>query len=226
MKELKNMFTEEEKAAVKEAVTLAEKRTSAEIIPAITASSGRYDRAEDIFGIVAGLAVTALAWLYFQGISLVTDDWHTYPVLTLNLFHLAVIFIAGFLAGTYAATRFPSLKLPFLMKKEMDEEIERGAAAAFHKCRVRGTAEGTGVLIYISLFEHRVRVFPDDSIKDQFSRADWEKICGVVTEGMRNGTPAKALCAAIGLCGDLLAAKFPVRAGDADELPNELHILD
>lgn len=225
MKDIRRMFTDKEKEAIKQAVAGAESKTSAEIIPAITSSSGRYDRGEDIFGVLTGLIFVAAAW-QFQDIRFIAGDWGAYPVLSLNLFHVIVISAAGFITGTCAAAWFPCLKLPFLTKKEIDEEIERGAAAAFYRCRVRGTTGSTGVLIYISLFERRVRVLPDNSIKERFAQADWEKICDVVTEGMRKGSPAESLCAAIIMCGEMLASRFPAQPGDVNELGNELRILD
>ena len=73
----------------------------------------------------------------------------------------------------------------------MNEEVERGAAEAFHRFRVRTTNEGTGVLIYVSLFEHRVRVIGDDAISRKLGQSDWKEIRDLITNGMRSGRPAE-----------------------------------
>ena len=57
MKKASQHFTEEEKKKISQAVKDAESKTAAEIIPVAATSSGRYDRAEDIIGLVIGIIV-------------------------------------------------------------------------------------------------------------------------------------------------------------------------
>ena len=57
MKKASQHFTEEEKKNISLAVKDAESKTAAEIIPVAATSSGRYDRAEDIIGLVIGMIV-------------------------------------------------------------------------------------------------------------------------------------------------------------------------
>ena len=56
-------FTADEKQAIEAAVTRAEARTSAEIVPAVATASGRYDRPEDIAGLWLGALCLIAAWL-------------------------------------------------------------------------------------------------------------------------------------------------------------------
>ena len=57
MKLASQIFNDQERKRVDDAVAQAEKRTSAEIVPVVATSSGRYDRAEDIVGLFVGLIV-------------------------------------------------------------------------------------------------------------------------------------------------------------------------
>ncbi len=41
-----------------------------------------------------------------------------------------------------------------------------------------------GVLIYLSLFEHRVRVLADDAIQDKVSQSDWEAVRDLIIAGI------------------------------------------
>jgi len=82
------------------------------------------------------------------------------------------------------------------------------------------TRDKTGILILISLFEHRVFVLADQGINDRVPKATWDEIVRMVTEGIRSGRTADALCAAVARCGELLEQHFPVKKGDTDELPN------
>jgi len=124
--------------------------------PLQATSSGRYDRAEDIFGVVLVLAALTLAWIFFQDLRPVGGDWESGQALVLGLVPILLIVIVGFLVGTTAATIIPVLRLPFISRKEMREEVERCAGEAFHRCKVRKTAGSSGILIYVSLYEHMV----------------------------------------------------------------------
>jgi putative membrane protein len=91
---------------------------------------------------------------------------------------------------------------------------------------LRQTAGATGVLIYISLYEHVVRVLPDDAICEKVEPKEWERVSRLVIEGIRSKQAAKGLTNAILKCGELLASRFPIEADDVDELPSRLHFID
>ena len=56
-------------------------------------------------------------------------------------------------------------------------EVERRALETFQRHRVRTTAGGTGVLIYVSLYVRLVWVVGDEAVAQKISQADWEAIC-------------------------------------------------
>lgn len=226
MKRASQFFNKEDLRKIADAVEDAERRTSGEIVPAVAGVSGRYDRAEDLFGMVLALVVLTLSWLWVQEIQPVEGDWEMGQTLVLGLVPILFIVLAGFLIGAVAATRIPVLRLPFISKKEMLQEVERGAAEAFHRFRVRRTAEASGILIYVSLYEHMVRVIGDDAINEKLGQSDWDGVRDLVIDGIRSGQPADGLVRAIRKCGELLSEHFPVRPGDVNELHNELRIID
>jgi putative membrane protein len=95
------------------------------------------------------------------------------------------------------------------------------AAQASHAAR-----GGTGVLIYVSLYEHMVRVVGDDAVMEKISREDWEGICRLVVDGMKADNAAQGLTLAIRQSGELLARHFPILPDDHNELSNELILID
>ena len=103
---------------------------------------------------------------------------------------------------------------------------ERSAAAAFRRLRVRGTAAGTGILIYVSLYERMVRVLGDDAINARVTQADWDTVCRLAVDGLRTGRSAEGLADAIRKAGELLSRHFPVQPGDRNEIVNELQLID
>jgi putative membrane protein len=226
MKKASRFFSDAERELVEEAVALAELRTSGEIVPVVATSSGRYDRAEDLFGVLVALVALAGSWLLFQEFSVAEGDWGQRLELTLGPLQLVPIVLVGFVVGAILATLVPELRLPFIGRGEMEAEVERAARAAFQELRVRGTAGGTGVLIYLSLFERMVHVLGDEAISAQVEQERWQEVCDTVVAGVKNRRPAQGLGEGILSCGELLAEHFPVEPGDRDELANALHILD
>lgn len=216
------LFNDADRAVIESAVREAEQKTSAEIIPVAATASGRYDRAEDIFGVLTALVLVAGCWIAFQGVTY--GGWGV--SYRLNLAVLLLLFIVGFIAGSAAATWVPMLKLPFIAREEIEHELERSAAAAFHRFELRRTDGGNGVLLYISLFERRVLVLPDRSITARVAPESWNEVCDLIVAGLRAGEPADGLRQAIGRCAEILAAVCPPHPGDRDELPNQLRIID
>ena len=63
MKTASALFTANDKQTIATSIAEAEKSTAAEIVPIVATVSGRYDRAEDIFGVLCAIAGLCLAWM-------------------------------------------------------------------------------------------------------------------------------------------------------------------
>lgn len=226
MKPASKFFSEDERRAIASAVAEAERHTSGEIVPVVATASGRYDRAEDLFGVVGALLALAVAWILFQDIRPVAGDWASGRTLTLGLLPLLLIVAGGFVLGTVAATFLPVLALPFVTEREMRKEVERSAAEAFHRFRVRKTAAGAGILLYVSLHERMVRVLGDDAITEKLDQNDWDAVRDLIIDAIRANRAAEGLSQAILKCGELLSRYFPIQPGDVNEIGNELRIID
>ena len=103
MKKASQHFTEEEKKKISQAVKDAESKTAAEIIPVAATSSGRYDRAEDIIGLVIGIIVMVnvlvFAPQYDRG-ALASWSDGLLEQAPFNLFLIALIILARPVGGT------------------------------------------------------------------------------------------------------------------------------
>jgi len=219
-------FSEDETRLVEEAVALAELRTSGEIVPVVATASGRYDRAEDLFGVLFALGAVAAGWMPLQRLAETEGAWGAGHPLLLGLLPVLALFLVGFLAGTVLATAVPALRLPFIAQAEIEAEVDRAASAAFHNFRVRQTEDATGILIYLSLFERTVKVLGDDPINDRLEPEQWSEVVELVVEGIRTKRAAQGLKDGILRCGDLLAEHFPIQPGDRNELGNQLRLID
>lgn len=212
MKNLVNRFlTEEDRIRITEAVRKAEKTTSGEIVPMVVSSSGRYP----LSGVIGALALSlppALAGAYFIGPLAGTGTRDMWVFLGLE--------IPLYLAGYFLTVALPCLRRLFIPAREMDEEVRASAMASFYRSGLHRTRDETGVLIYVSLFERRVWVLGDRGINQKVGQDSWDEIVSIVTGGVREGTQGAALCRAVERTGEILAAHFPVRPEDRDELPN------
>jgi putative membrane protein len=201
----KNFFTEEEKTRIQEAVREAEGRTAGEIVPMVVDESYDYPRAEMVGAAFFSLAV-AVTFAWWFGHSSV---WFFLP-----------LFFLLYLPFKALIRALPALRRRLVPAAEMTAEVEEMALISFTEHGLHRTRDATGILILISLFEHRVHVLADRGINAVVPPHTWEEIVVTVTEGIRQGRTCDALCAAIRRCGDLLEAHFPRREGDTNELPN------
>lgn len=226
MKKATKLFTEEEIRSIEAAIGEVEKKTSAEVVPVVASASGRYDRAEDIFGFLLSLVVLGGIWVWFQGVAPSVEAWSVNPVFTLKLPVVLAILIVTFFVGIALASRFPLLRLPLIAKREMQEEVESCARETFQRLKIRRTENATGILIYVSLYEHMVHVVGDDTINAKLSQDDWQALCDTIISGFKSGKPEEGMRSGILLCGELLAQHFPVKPGDKNELVDTLHLID
>ncbi|TNF96058.1 MAG: hypothetical protein EP297_10735 [Gammaproteobacteria bacterium] len=224
MKKASEFFTDEEKEEIAEAIVSAESLTAGEIVPVVATASGRYDRAEDIFGVVFALVLLTIYWLFFPFST--ESGWSSDTLAQPPLWPVLVIIVVGFVAGAFLATVVPALRLPFIARKEMQEEVERRALETFQRQRIRATEGATGVLIYVSLYEHMVHVVGDDAVNEKITAQDWQVVADLVVEGMKKKRPENGLAVAILKCGDMLREHFPLQEGAVNELSDGLVFID
>jgi len=205
MSKAKDFFSDEEKVRIEAAVRAAEQRTSGEIVPMVVDASYDYPRAEIVGGgsFAMGIALL-LAWAFGA-----SSEWVFLP--TFLLLYLPCKWLVRFT---------PGLKRLLIHPAEITAEVEEKALVSFVEHGLHHTRDETGILILVSLFEHRVHVLADRGINAQVPPGTWDEIVATVASGIRQGRTCDALCAAIGRCGELLAGHFPRKADDTDELPN------
>ena len=224
MKKASALFNDEDKKAIAEAITAAESTTSGEIVPVVATASGRYDRAEDIFGVLFALVLVSVYWLFFQLPPVA--GWYVDAAPQSPLWPVLVIMIAGFVSGAFLATLFPVLRLPFITRGEMQEEVERSALETFQRQRIRATDGANGVLIYVSLYEHMVHVAGDDAVNQYITAEGWKEVVDIIVTGMKTRKPREGLADAIKRCGEMLKEHFPYQEGDKNELGDGLVLID
>lgn len=210
------LFPPSDVAAVEEAIGRAERGTSAEIVAWVTPASDAYPEAPlrgAALGLVATLSLLCVRWF-------LVAEWSAVGPLEAILPPLA-----GAAVG-YATTRWIGPLRRRLVGGARLESAVRGAAeSAFLEAEVFATRQRTGLLLYISLFEHRCLVLPDLGVREKVERREWDELARRVADGVRDGRPAPALVEVIERFGSLLEEKgLAVAPGDVNELPDTLRL--
>ncbi len=121
--------------------------------------------------------------------------------------------------------RVPVVRRLVISDDEMEREVRQRAVEAFVAHEVFATRKRTGVLIFLSLFEHRVVVLGDTGINARVAEGEWDEIVAGIVAGIKQRQPGRALVEAIGRCGELLQRQgVERRSDDTNELPDRLHL--
>lgn len=194
-------------AAVKD----AEKFTAGEIVPMVVSASYHYPMADVIgaaaFALPASLILTPLVegWLWIG---------------TGSMWLFLGFFTVLFIAFHEIVKRTFWLKRLFISQREIDEEVEEAAVTGFYKEGLYRTRDETGVLIFISVFEHKVRILADRGINEKVEQGWWDKVVKIIVDGIKHKRQAQGICEAVKKVGELLRTHFPVQPDDRDELKN------
>jgi len=200
-------FSDEEMELIRQAVKAAESRTSGEIATMVVDHSDRYHEAEVLGGIlVAGLIALIIATVV-QHVTI----WTYIPLVFILYVPARLLFI-----------RVPRLKLPFINKLRMMHAVRERAVRAFYEKSLYKTRDENGILVFISILEHKVWILGDRGVDRKIPHATWQEHAVEISVGIRDGRGCEALCAVIGKCGQVLEEHFPRKGDDTNELPDDL----
>lgn len=225
MQRASDVFNEEQKQHVCQAVADAESRTSCEIVPVVASASGRYDRPEDIVGLWLATITAVVVWAMFPREPAVSGSWSAGSVSLGVLIMVAGVVIA-FIVGTVCGSRVSWLRRLFSPKKQLQEEVATRARGIFFDNRIHHTTGSTGILIYVSLFEHMAVVLADQEVLEKIGQTSVDALCGQLTDELKKGHPADALIAVITTVGEQMAGVLPRAENDNNELKDALVLID
>lgn len=217
MRSVEEVLGAADRDAVAAAVRRAEERTAGEIVPYVVAASDDYEEASWKGAALGAAAMALAAWL----LDFLAGGWGG-SLLLWSLLPVAVGFAAGFVGG-----RLPVLARALVDRETMERRTRERAETAFLEEEVFATRDRTGILLFVSLFEHRVVLLADSGITDRVDRKRWHHIVGRLTAAIAEGRTREGLVAAIERCGDVLVEQgIGHRPDDVDELDDELRVQD
>jgi uncharacterized membrane protein len=101
-------------------------------------------------------------------------------------------------------------------------DAQKAAAEQFEKLGMAGTAEGTGVLIFVAPLSRNFAVLGDHGIHAKCGTELWREVAAAMEQDFRAGRFAEGIVKAVERAGEVLAQHFPRVKGvaDKDELPD------
>lgn len=202
-------FTPEDQAAISEAITRAEEKTSGEIVVVVALASDGYRSFGVLWAALLALAVP-IPLIFATKLS----------VEYIYLLQLAVFFFCLVLFQ-WERLRFALVPRAVKRARAHQRAVEQFLVQNMHTTKGR-----TGVLIYASFAERFAEVIADEGIYRKVPPATWEDVVGELTNHLASGTTTEGFIRAIQRCGKILTKHFPPGRGDHNELPNHLIVLD
>lgn len=218
-------MTEDDHARVSQAVAQAEAHTAGEIVTIVAARSDAYrDVALAWAALVALLALAVLELapdfalaLADRLLGLWATEWTPRAVFGLALAVATVKFAAMLVLQLWQPLRL--LLVPGPVKTA---RTHARALTCFRVGAQRRTKGRTGILIYLSLAEHRAEIIADEAISAKVSAEVWGDAMAAMLAHIKDGRIADGMIAGVEKVGIVLAQHFPRDTNDRNELPDRL----
>ncbi len=221
----KKILNEKDVKNISEAVKKAELNTSGEIATAFINESNDYAKYELFFAFIVGFVYFAIILMFSGKIeNAIQNLFWNYNSNYLVMFYGLSIFVV--IAIFYFIANISSIDRLIVPKKVMKEKVKNRAIRYFMESGVYETRDHTGILIFISLLEHRIELIADSGINEKIAQRKWDDIVAHISNGVKGKKLANNLIEAIDECGKLLSKYFPIKEDDENELENEINILE
>jgi putative membrane protein len=220
--------------AIEACVREAEAKTTGEIYCIVTEESAHYTEVVIAWATVVALLGPAL--LLLAGVHVTIPDlfssWSATDVsaaieTAVRRALEGAIVVQGLLfVLTAAIVAVPAVRRTLTPKGLKRLRVQRRAAEQFIAKNLQATRERTGIMIFVSLGERMAELVADEGIADHVDQHVWDKAMAALTAGLKDGKVEQGFAACIGLCGEVLAEKFPAHADDnPNELPDAVVVL-
>lgn len=199
-------LTAEEHVRLAEAIRAAEARTAGEIYVVVAERSDEYNMLPRLWAALITLIggfVSALIFPRIAAGSLALGQALVFVVL------LALTFV-------------PRLRILFVPRTARTACARAHAREQFLAHNLHATQSRTGVLVFVSLAERHAEILADVAIDTAVPDDFWQRIVDGLTAEIREGRLAEGLVQAVQACGEALAAHFPRRPDDRNELPDKV----
>lgn len=215
----------EDHAKVTAAVAAAERNTDGEIVTIVARTSDAYHDVGLHWAVLASLLVLALLSTFPNAVDavhlLTGDPWNEHVSTGTALTIATVLATITFLAVRYLLAIRP-LRMALTPAATKTRRVHARALALFRASAEHRTMAATGVLLYLSLDEHRAEIVADAGIHSRVSQDVWGHAMAALIAAVKDGRPGDGMAAAVEEIGVVLAEHFPRTGSNPNELPDRL----
>jgi putative membrane protein len=211
---LKAYLKPEEAEHITQAIGEAESTTSGEIVPMIV-------RRSSTIGHVPVILLTFLVALFFV---LDGPGWQAEAIGAHWLWYLVDVVLL--IVVTAVGARLPWMQRLLTTRADQALQVDSRSVIEFYESNIHRTKDATGVLIFISLMEHRAVVLADKAINDKVAKDTWREVCDQLIVGIKKKHLGQAICQAVLTSGEIMTPEFPIQSDDENELRDHLIIKE
>lgn len=194
-----------------------ESQCDVEIVPVVVRSSSEYAQTRITLALISII-------IFLEAYNLLNIQWSWDGKLN------AIIFAATFAVVTFGLVPLLAkngwVQMVLTHRFVEAEQCWKRAEVEFYSGRVSKTKKDNGILIYISMLEHRVIVRCDKSINDKIDGSLWAEVVKQIISGTRRKKMADGLSEALNTMRGLLITHFPLRDSKENEIPNTFIIKE
>ncbi len=218
-------ISDADRARISDAVAAAEAQSAGEIVTILTERSDGYS--DVALAWAAAVAFTALTVIsvfpdFYLGLydRLLADwghEWTHRGVLAFAASAAMIKFVSMIVLQLWQPLKFALI--PGHIKSA---RARARAITCFKVGAERRTTGRTGILIYLSMREHRAEIVADAAIASRVSADVWGEAMAAMLAEIRQDRIAAGMVAAVERVGAVLAEHFPRAEDDVNELPDRL----
>jgi putative membrane protein len=218
-------MTAADHALVTAAVADAEQHTSGEIVTIVNDLSDHYEDVRMAWAsAVAFIALATYATFpdfYMSLINGLLGGWgHEYTMGEFTALLLTAVALKWI--GTWFILKWISLRLALTPKAIKLARVRRRAISLFKVGTESKTLGRTGILLYLSMKEHRAEIVADEAIASKVAPEVWGDAMVALLNHVKAGNPGAGVAAAVAQMGVVLAEHFPKGSENPNELPDRL----
>lgn len=225
--------TPEDHERIAEAIAMAELTTAGEIYCIVAEEVSDYRETPLAWAAGAALVLPAFALLlgfrpdalsrlfggWTVGHAAAGDATVLSALTTYILLQAAVFVIVGVLVA------IPAVRRALTPKAVKAERVHDAALQQFFAKGMHLTEGRTGVLLFVSLADHRAEVIADEGIYAAAPHQVWDEVVALLINGIKHERLGDGFVAAIERTGQILAQHVPPTGANPNERPDELHVL-
>lgn len=222
---MQRLLSAQDHDLVTRAVAEAERSSDGEIVTIVAGRSDAYHDVALHYSVLAMLLVPGLIALlpedWIQDVSGWLFGWNPEIERGMLMLSIFVLLVLAFLLVRLLMMH-EGLRMALTPGRTKTRRVHRRAIALFRTgCELK-TRGRTGVLLYLSLAEHRAEIVADEAIAGKVEPEVWGEAMAALVDEVKAGRPGEGMAKAVAAIGAVLERVLPKTLDNPNELPDRL----